>query len=123
MLLYEDQNSFLGKGEVVSSILTGSTIKPSEITGFSPNPLSCPPLFDPEQGENMPLGLGENWGKIFSGCSRSSPKNENAGQGVGDLSGVKRITEATSKLRPRECLTGECLTSLGRQPCRAPKSG
>jgi hypothetical protein len=55
----------LGKGEVRSSILRGSTSKPKEIQGFRSRHLPCPPLVPGEQDGNTPDTLGENRGTTF----------------------------------------------------------
>jgi hypothetical protein len=59
----------LGKGEVVSSILTGSTIEALKDQRFSRQPLPIPPLCLRERKLNLGRLLGENLGTLFSGCS------------------------------------------------------
>src|SRR5260370_15078910 len=55
----------LGKGEVVSSILTGSTRKAPTNRHFLTVALPCPPRGKRERGANVPQKLGENWGTLF----------------------------------------------------------
>src|SRR6516162_9235928 len=59
----------LGKGEVVSSILTGSTRKTKQIKHFCAGALPFPPALNRERNLFPPLGVGENWGTLFYGCS------------------------------------------------------
>ena len=59
----------LGKGEVVSSILTGSTRKPQQNQHLWNRALPFPPRFGPEQIANSPGKLGEIWGT----CSADVP--------------------------------------------------
>jgi hypothetical protein len=58
----------LGKGEVVSSILTGSTKQTLKNQHLSERALPCPPRLDPEQAANVCQKVGENWGSLFSLC-------------------------------------------------------
>jgi hypothetical protein len=55
----------LGKGEVVSSILTGSTTKAQQIKSFSERALPFPPVLEREQSVFPPAKLGENPGNLF----------------------------------------------------------
>jgi hypothetical protein len=55
----------LGKGEVVSSILTGSTRKTQQNQHLLNRALPFPPRFGPEQIANSPGKLGEIWGTLF----------------------------------------------------------
>src|SRR5258707_10091816 len=50
----------LGKGEVVSSILPGSTRKPQQNRHFLARPLPFPPAFGRERRVNSPQKLGGN---------------------------------------------------------------
>lgn len=59
----------LGKGEVVSSILPGSTTKRPQNQGFPNSTLPCPPLPEREQDANSPNKLGEKSGTMFDGRS------------------------------------------------------
>src|SRR5215216_7875648 len=61
----------LGKGEVVSSILPGSTNFPQINQTLAGRPLPCPPALGHERVGNCPTKLGENWGTLFT--SRSGP--------------------------------------------------
>ena len=68
----------LGKGEVVSSILTGSTRKTRPVKGFSAGALSFPPIVDRERNVFPPANLGENWRALFgkrSAISRDGFRN------------------------------------------------
>jgi hypothetical protein len=62
----------LGKGEVDSSILSGSTTKAQINRHFPANQLPFPPSLNPEQTVKFPQKLGENRGKAFAECSRES---------------------------------------------------
>ena len=53
----------LGKGEVVSSILTGSTKNVAQNQHLNDRTLPSPPRLDREQDANPPRKLGEIWGK------------------------------------------------------------
>ncbi len=64
----------LGKGEVHSSILCGSTRNPKGKQGLALRALPCPPRLDPERGTNTETHLGENWGTAFP--RRSNPGAE-----------------------------------------------
>jgi hypothetical protein len=55
----------LGKGEVVSSILTGSTRKAEQIKSFSEGALPFLPVLEREQTVFPPTKLGENPGNLF----------------------------------------------------------
>ena len=55
----------LGKGEVVSSILTGSTRKAQQIKSISEGALPFPPVLEREQSVFPPAKLGENPGNLF----------------------------------------------------------
>ena len=55
----------LGKGEVDSSILSGSTTKAHKNQDLGGEPLPCPPRFEREQDGNSPTGSGENPGTAF----------------------------------------------------------
>jgi hypothetical protein len=55
----------LGKGEVDSSILSGSTIKPQHLQHLIKGTLPCPPPIGGEQDVNSPAHLGENAGNAF----------------------------------------------------------
>src|SRR5438105_3992777 len=59
----------LGKGEVVSSILTGSTRKLQQTHDIKGRPLPFLPIFKREQAVNSPSKLGENRGSLFDRCS------------------------------------------------------
>jgi hypothetical protein len=55
----------LGKGEVLSSILSGSTTFPAEILGFlGVTEVQLRPP-DAERGVNLTAGHGESWGNPF----------------------------------------------------------
>src|SRR5690348_13355340 len=56
---------YLGKGEVVSSILTGSTTKAQQIKSFSERALPFPPVLEREHSVFPPAKLGENSGNLF----------------------------------------------------------
>jgi hypothetical protein len=60
---------FVGKGEVHSSILCGSTRFPKQRQRLPIQALPCPPLPVIEQGVNPPAKLGENAGTLFGNCS------------------------------------------------------
>ena len=68
----------LGKGEVVSSILTGSTKNVAQNQHLNDRTLPSPPRLDREQDANPPRKLGEIWGKMFDGCSRTVDAQERA---------------------------------------------
>jgi hypothetical protein len=55
----------LGKGEVVSSILTGSTTKTKQTKDFLARPLPFPLALEREQSAFPPAKLGENPGNLF----------------------------------------------------------
>ena len=55
----------LGKGEVVSSILTGSTRKAQQIKNLSERALPFLPVLEREQSVFPPAKLGENPGNLF----------------------------------------------------------
>jgi hypothetical protein len=59
----------LGKGEVHSSILCGSTSESKQNQGLAGNALPCPPRLEREQDANFPGKLGENPGTLFSARS------------------------------------------------------
>jgi hypothetical protein len=63
----------LGKGEVVSSILTGSTIKTPINRGFVNQALPSPPPLKHERFAYSPTELGENLGILFDQCSGKIP--------------------------------------------------
>jgi hypothetical protein len=71
----------LGKGEVVSSILTGSTRKAKQVASFSRGALPFLPVLEPEQSVFPPAKLGENLGNLFGKRSafldRASAKKKN----------------------------------------------
>ena len=56
----------LGKGEVDSSILSGSTRKSEDNQDLANAALPCPPPLKREQDTNFPNELGENTGKVFT---------------------------------------------------------
>ena len=60
----------LGKGEVVSSILTGSTRKAAGNRQFLTRPSPSPPRLAGEQIMFPPAKLGEIWGSLFGTCSQ-----------------------------------------------------
>ena len=62
-------DQFLGKGEVLSSILSGSTRKLKQKQYIQARPLPFLPIFKCEQAVNSPSKVGENWGSLFDGCS------------------------------------------------------
>lgn len=62
-------NRRLGKGEVASSILSGSTIKVQHYQHLADQPPPCPPLAERERIANSEPRLGENSGTLFDGCS------------------------------------------------------
>ena len=59
----------LGKGEVVSSILTGSTTNLQQKHELQKRALPCLPRFAQEQVVISPRKLGENQGTLFDRCS------------------------------------------------------
>ena len=59
----------LGKGEVHSSILCGSTSESKQNQGLAGSALPCPPRLEREQDANFPGKLGENPGTLFSARS------------------------------------------------------
>jgi hypothetical protein len=63
----------LGKGEVVSSILTGSTTQAPPSLSFCDQALPCPPAARGEQSALSPNKLGENVGNLFASRSGSCP--------------------------------------------------
>jgi hypothetical protein len=73
----------LGKGEVVSSILTGSTRKAQQIRSFSEGALPFLPVLEREQSVFPPPKLGENPGNLFGkrsaflDCASAKKKNCN----------------------------------------------
>src|SRR5215469_8921580 len=71
----------LGKGEVVSSILTGSTRKAKQTRSFSEGALPFLPVLEREQSVFPPAKLGENPGNLFGKRSafldRASAKKKN----------------------------------------------
>src|SRR4029077_543323 len=73
----------LGKGEVVSSILTGSTRKAEQIKSFSEGALPFLPVLEREQSVFPPAKLGENPGNLFGkrsaflDCASAKKKNRN----------------------------------------------
>jgi hypothetical protein len=56
----------LGKGEVVSSILTGSTTKAKQDQHLASSTLPSPPRLEREQDANPPAKVGENPGSAFN---------------------------------------------------------
>ena len=56
----------LGKGEVVSSILTGSTTEAKQDQHLASGALPCPPRLEREQDANSPTRVGENRGSAFN---------------------------------------------------------
>ena len=72
----------LGKGEVDSSILSGSTIEALRNQGFSRRPLPTPPPDLRERKLNLSRSLGENLGNLFSGCSLVEPPDPETGRGA-----------------------------------------
>jgi hypothetical protein len=67
----DDLRRDLGKGEVVSSILTGSTRISLTNRGLSVRPLPAPPPFNREQIAFPPTKLGGTSGNLFGKCSRA----------------------------------------------------
>ena len=72
----------LGKGEVDSSILSGSTIEALRNQDFSRRPLPTPPPDLRERKLNLSRSLGENLGNLFSGCSLVEPPDPETGRGA-----------------------------------------
>src|SRR3954451_17134649 len=58
----------LGKGEVDSSILSGSTRKFKRNQHLGRGLFPCPPLLRRERSANSPTKVGENPGTLFSVC-------------------------------------------------------
>jgi hypothetical protein len=100
----------LGKGEVDSSILSGSTRNLQQKHDIKGRPLPFPPVFDREQAVNSPSELGENRGTLFIRCSardrasthwRPPPEIENRSpSAVATAAGaeVESILERTNKI-------------------------
>jgi hypothetical protein len=62
---YFNAEHSLGKGEVESSILSGSTRKAKQIKSFSERALPFLPVLEREQTVFPPAELGENPGNLF----------------------------------------------------------
>ena len=85
---FDTVDHVLGKGEVDSSILSGSTRNLQQIDHINERPSPFPPIFKREQAVNSPSKVGENRGSLFDRCSarngsmhprRAFPDHENGG--------------------------------------------
>src|SRR5215471_12653913 len=95
----------LGKGEVVSSILPGSTRKPEENQNLANDALPYPPHLEREQDANFRTKLGEKRGR----CSCYVPLRD---QRVSALSSIRPTSAGSVSGRNR---IGQKPTSLKRQ--------
>jgi hypothetical protein len=73
---YINAENSLGKGEVESSILSGSTRKAEQITCFSEEALPFLPVLEREQSVFPPAKLGENPGNLFGKRSAFSDAHQ-----------------------------------------------